>query len=851
MTGACDGIGGCARFATQTVCTAPSCSGDRLNTAGTCNGLGSCRPPGMQNCAPYRCKDAACINRCASDTDCVTGIACQNGSCGKKTNGQPCAAAGDCASNHCVDGVCCDQACVGACRYCALPSTLGTCTPVANGGDDMRSMCQTQAPSTCGTDGKCDGAGACRRYKAGTVCAAEHCESNKYTPEATCSATGSCVAPDAIALRSLRLQRQQVLRQLHGGRATARPATCASPTRAGRSRTAPSARPGPSACRTPARRASAARPPARAPASRARCPARWARARMCPPAAPTRAQSCVDKRRRTCGTNGKCAAGACQLYGQGTPCAAASCPANTTTLTPASACDGAGACVTPPQSSCFPFKCGTLACKSTCTADADCATPNVCNNGSCGLQSARRQLRRRRRLPERVLHPGRLLHDRLQRKLHVVRAGRHAGHLQARPGRRHGPEGPVRRRRRGTCGTTGFCDGARQLPAVRGGHPVRGAHLSDVGDHRDAGAHLRRRRNLPPAGHAVLRRLRLQRHDLQRRLRRRRRLRARQRLQRAAPAASSGSASSAPAAPNAAAATAPTASAAPPPSCGNCQSCNVAGMAGMCNPVIAGDDGAARRLRRQPALRIHRPLRRQRRLRERPRRHQLRHRLVQRVDLHERRQLQRRRKPACSPRPAARLTPVARRRCRTMCGGDSDCASGFTCMSNVCTNLKANGAACTLGTECFSGNCTDGFCCMAASCGTCATCAFPGFQGTCHPVAAGGADPTGDCMMMPASTCGTTGTCDGAGHCATYPAGTTCADPDLFGGDADDVHLQRRRRVRADHDGLQRVTRAPSATACRTTCAARHRLRDAHTSATPRPAVREGSAPIPRRELRP
>jgi hypothetical protein len=30
------------------------------------------------------------------------------------------------------------------------------------------------------------------------------------------------------------------------------------------------------------------------------------------------------------------------------------------------------------------------------------------------------------------------------------------------------------------------------------------------------------------------------------------------------------------------------------------------------------------------------------------------------------------------------------------------------------------------------------------------------------------------CPDMGSASCGTNGTCDGAGHCATYPAGTTC-----------------------------------------------------------------------------
>jgi len=129
QTGRCDGIGGCAKYAAETVCLAPSCNGDRLNTAGTCDGLGTCRPQGVQSCDPYQCTDGACVNRCVVDADCVGGHSCVSGSCGPKSNGQACTAASQCASNFCVDGVCCADACHGACSSCALASSLGTCMP--------------------------------------------------------------------------------------------------------------------------------------------------------------------------------------------------------------------------------------------------------------------------------------------------------------------------------------------------------------------------------------------------------------------------------------------------------------------------------------------------------------------------------------------------------------------------------------------------------------------------------------------------------------------------------------------------------------------------------------------------
>jgi alpha-tubulin suppressor-like RCC1 family protein len=54
--------------------------------------------------------------------------------------GDDCSAAGDCASDHCVDGVCCDVPCAGTCEACAPAlhgqrGHAGRCRPVAKGTD--------------------------------------------------------------------------------------------------------------------------------------------------------------------------------------------------------------------------------------------------------------------------------------------------------------------------------------------------------------------------------------------------------------------------------------------------------------------------------------------------------------------------------------------------------------------------------------------------------------------------------------------------------------------------------------------------------------------------------------------
>lgn len=61
---------------------------------------------------------------------------------------------------------------------------------------------------------------------------------------------------------------------------------------------------------------------------------------------------------------------------------------------------------------------------------------------------------------------------------------------------------------------------------------------------------------------------------------------------------------------------------------------------------------------------------------------------------------------------------------------------------------SAEGAACTAGTECASGQCVDGVCCESACSGTCETCNLPGSPGKCMPVP-DGEDPQNECPTTP------------------------------------------------------------------------------------------------------
>jgi hypothetical protein len=116
---------------------------------------------------------------------------------GKRNNGQVCAAAADCLSNFCVDGVCCFEACSGQCQACNVAGNPGTCLPVT--GDPRGSRTRCGGAGTCA--GTCNGvAGAACTY-AGTekTCGAASCTNSVAQPAATCDGKGACVTPPTVS----------------------------------------------------------------------------------------------------------------------------------------------------------------------------------------------------------------------------------------------------------------------------------------------------------------------------------------------------------------------------------------------------------------------------------------------------------------------------------------------------------------------------------------------------------------------------------------------------------------------------------------------------------------------------
>jgi Dickkopf N-terminal cysteine-rich region len=783
-TGACDGFGGCSKYAPETQCIPPSCSGTRLNTPGTCDGIGTCLAPGLENCSPFLCTAGACTTRCTTNADCDTGHACVNGLCGAKLNGQTCASNAECTSNFCVDKVCCDTACTGSCRSCALASAPGKCTNIAAGTADPRAMCSDAGADKCATNGKCDGSGGCQKYAVGTICAAESCASSVYTPPSTCSATGQCVAPDALPCSPY------VCNGTKCFNACTTMAQCLAPN----------------SCLV----SSCGKKSLGASCSNANeCASNFCAQGFCCDTACTGSclscalsgttgkcsnvptgnvdptGTCAVQISTTCGTNGRCEAGACQRFAKGTACKDSTCVVASALFTATSTCDGAGKCVTPNVMSCAPFQCGTNVCKNTCAINTDCVAPATCNNGSCGLKANGRVCTLGNECQTGFCAQGVCCNTACTGTCQSCSLTATLGACSPVANGATDPQGGCQSQGAATCANDGFCDGkgaCRKFAAnTQCVAPVCGGTTPATTPARTCdGLGVCR-----PAAAAIP----------------------------CAPFACNGTAACKAACTvdtdcfgagiicdpktnlcgtkkrlgqtcsttadcltgnfctNSVCCTTAT--------CGGCQSCAVGGSAGSCAPVAPGTtpvpatfcvdqgtascgtngkcDGASGCQKYANGT-------------------------------------------TCSAQSCPALTSTltsagtcaagvctkatgtcngnflcdpTTNACKTTCTVDTDCVPPSTCQGTGATRncaVKANGLACTSGPQCISGNCIDGVCCGSTSCPTCQACNLNG-MGTCSAVASG-PEPHARCVAAP--PCGNVGGTCTAGACTQTAATVVC-----------------------------------------------------------------------------
>ncbi len=301
-----------------------------------------------------------------------------------KQVGDACASAGECASGFCADGVCCSSACTENCKTCAEPSSLGECAYVPSGAVPREaSDCPASAPSTCGLDGTCNGAGSCRLYPGGTQCASSSCQDNLVTSLSLCNGEGACtpatMACDPYACNPASgtcfmacTSDAQCMDGILCTNGSCLP-KMTMPCSLGDDCTSGFCVDGiccSVACSGPCESCGLV-----------------GSIGICAPVAagaPDPHGICRSDMASTCGQTGLCdGTGSCDLYPGGTACAAGSCSDGV--LTPASVCNGIGACVTGPKMSCSPFACNpaTGNCFNACASNTQCEDGIPCTSGSC------------------------------------------------------------------------------------------------------------------------------------------------------------------------------------------------------------------------------------------------------------------------------------------------------------------------------------------------------------------------------------------------------------------------------------------------------------------------------------
>jgi len=195
--GACDGQGACLGNAPQGAsCGAASCAGG-MRTESLCDGSGACLET-TNTCNGYKCSPLGndCLVSCTDSSDCAVDYFCKTSACLlRKANGEKCTLAQECASDRCVDSVCCDGDCDQPCHSCSGNANQtgedGICGPVKAGTVDPRGVCKKSTENPCGESGKCTDDGQCGVEPLAQPCGQPACASGVASTFA-CDGYGAC-----------------------------------------------------------------------------------------------------------------------------------------------------------------------------------------------------------------------------------------------------------------------------------------------------------------------------------------------------------------------------------------------------------------------------------------------------------------------------------------------------------------------------------------------------------------------------------------------------------------------------------------------------------------------------------
>jgi hypothetical protein len=177
-----------SNYCVDGVCCNTSCSGgcracNLPSSPGVCTNHGAGTDP-ENACPNYKCDGkGACYTTCSGLCSTQCDNYCSGSACAgvKKALGQVCTQSCECGSGNCVDGVCCNSSCTGACKACNIANSVGTCTNRAKG---------TDPENGCGNY-YCNDSGACfTKCSGGTTLAG--CGTGICKSKAFCSPSGGC-----------------------------------------------------------------------------------------------------------------------------------------------------------------------------------------------------------------------------------------------------------------------------------------------------------------------------------------------------------------------------------------------------------------------------------------------------------------------------------------------------------------------------------------------------------------------------------------------------------------------------------------------------------------------------------
>jgi hypothetical protein len=298
--------------------------------------------------------------------------------------GVACAAAGDCLTGFCVDGVCCNTACTGQCEACSLPASLGVCAAVGGQPVGQRTPCVGDG-TVC--SGVCDGTNraACTYPGTGALCRPPSCANGVAILGASCQGNGACPPPQPQSCGEYACGPEICLGNCTGDVDCLAGEHCSA-----------------GICVANA-------PVGAACASAAQCASGLCVDGVCcQEACAGQCQACnlsgsagacatvsnaVPRGGRPpCAGSGLCqglcdgsSATSCAMPGPTVACGQAGCVNGAGTTQ--GACDGLGACAGGQTRSCGLFQCDPAGCKTTCQSDLDCVAGAQCAAGTCALSS--------------------------------------------------------------------------------------------------------------------------------------------------------------------------------------------------------------------------------------------------------------------------------------------------------------------------------------------------------------------------------------------------------------------------------------------------------------------------------